>query len=98
MAVMILALSVMPCMDDKSEGGNKIKTEISKSSNQSGHSGNDECSPFCTCSCCSISFVYQAFSFNYLDKPVFQTKKYSFYKPSFYPEISFSIWQPPKLS
>ena len=98
MALIVLALSVMPCMEGGFANNGSAKTEISKAGNQKEHGNSDDCSPFCSCSCCSGVVFFQAFSFNYLDKPVFLAKKYSVYKPSFYSDISFSIWQPPKMA
>ena len=98
MAFTILALSVMPCMDGSFANNGKVNTEVSKTDNQKEHGNTDDCSPFCTCSCCSASVIHQTLSFNYFYKPVFQEKKYSAYKPSFYSDISFSIWQPPKIA
>ena len=98
LAFILLALSVMPCMDATEVNDSMAKTAISKPGDQHRHGDSDNCSPFCSCSCCSVLVTYQALSFYYLHKPVIQAKKYSAYKPSFYSEISFSIWQPPKVA
>ena len=98
MAFMVLALSVMPCMDRSDTINGSTKTAFSKSDTQKEHSDSDDCSPFCTCSCCSASVFHQVLAFSHSQKPVFQIKKYPIYTPSFCSEISFSIWQPPKLA
>lgn len=56
----------------------------------------DSCSPLCTCSCCGgVTLVYEfvhSFKANFtpLPNPLYSENSIS--------EISFSIWQPPKLS
>ncbi|WP_462238757.1 DUF6660 family protein [Ferruginibacter sp.] len=98
MAITILILSVMPCMDGGFTNNGEAKTEISKAENQPEHSDSDDCSPFCNCSCCSASVIHQVIFYNYLAKPLIPAKKYSIYNLSSYSDISFSIWQPPKVA
>jgi hypothetical protein len=98
MAFLVLALSIMPCMDDNNEFKGNQKTAISKSNSQQEHSESDDCSPFCNCSCCSTSLIHQVPTLIYFQKPAFQEKNYSLHKPWFYSNISSSIWQPPKLA
>jgi hypothetical protein len=98
MAVTVLALSLMPCMDGTCIKSFKTKAEISKTDTQHEQKDSDDCSPFCTCSCCSASFFHQPLPFYYTPKRIFQTKKYPVYTLSLYSDVSFSIWQPPKLS
>jgi len=91
-------MSCLPCNDSKeSTGKSEVKISAIANHPQDNHD-NDSCSPFCSCACCHASVFYQALPFSYIPKPVFQTKEYPVYSSSFYPEISFSIWQPPKLS
>lgn len=98
MALTVLALSVLPCTDASEVFDNTTKSAISKSDNQHSPNESDDCSPFCSCSCCAASATYHVQAVNYLHKPLNQEKQYAGFKPSFYSEISFSIWQPPKIA
>ena len=87
----------MPCMDDVNEIGNgKVKIEISKSNDQQDHNDTDNCSPFCTCNCCSgFAFVFSPHQIvNVIFLP---TQKNESYLPAKISEISLPVWQPPKL-
>ena len=102
----MLAMSLVPCGDG---GGGILEianhlfgTEHQHISDHEQHSndcGDDTCSPFCVCSCCSSA----------LDTPVklpFQVKSpppIPARVPTFLPNITHSsfhssIWQPPKYS
>jgi hypothetical protein len=98
MAFTVIALSIMPCMDESEFNLAKVKTAVSKATSQSEHQESDNCSPFCSCSCCSASVTYQLIGYSYCLTSQFQGKKYSTYTSSSYSEMSFTIWQPPKLA
>jgi len=95
----MLYMSCLPCNDSKIESDEKSNVKISAIVNhpQDNHD-TESCSPFCSCSCCHASVFYQALPFYNIAKQLFQTKEYPLYTSSFYSKISFSIWQPPKLS
>jgi hypothetical protein len=100
MAIIVLVLSCMPCMD---EGVDmkviKDKKELSKSHNQQeeDEDHSDACSPFCTCSCCSgFSPVYSFAAIATLF-PACSTNYCSLYISSVI-EISLPVWQPPQLA
>ena len=95
MAILVLALSIMPCADD---GANKSKatTIVEKSNHQQNDPQQDDCSPFCHCTCCGTfspnhSITVLSYILTYL----------SISKSSFLPadliEIALPIWQPPQL-
>ena len=102
----MLALSLVPCGD----GGGGIvelanhffEIEHQHVSDHNQHSkgcGDDTCSPFCVCACCSIS-VNAPTNINFTDKYIalFSQNLLS-YKSDFYPSnFSSSIWQPPRFS
>ena len=98
MAFTVIVLSVLPCMDESEFNNVKGTTAIAKANSQQDHRDSDNCSPFCSCACCSASVTYHLFGYSYILKSQFQEKKYPAYKSSAYSGISFSIWQPPKLS
>jgi hypothetical protein len=57
LCVVVLALSVMPCIDEHSDNTLQ-KIELTQSTNTSNHqSDTDHCSPFCTCQCCQANFT-----------------------------------------
>ncbi len=65
-----------------------------ESSHADNHAG-DECSPLCNCTCCgSITIVHEishSFKTNFTQLPK------PFYSENSVSEISYSIWQPPKI-
>ena len=106
LAVYLLLLSLIPCGDG---GGGLIEIvnhvfdiEHQVHSDHEQHSGSctdDFCSPFCVCSCCSITL-------NFPNEAALNFREYNpspTTKPSFIPhEVTTvypsSIWQPPRLS
>lgn len=98
MAVMVLALSVTPCMDDAcSKTAINSQAQIAVSHNTHEHSSNDLCSPFCTCNCCS-GFTFFSTPIQIQHTIFAPAKMYPSYLPSTIIEISLPIWQPPQLS
>ena len=104
--IYILALSILPCSDGGSGIVEIVKhyfnIEHQNFSDHEQHSnscGDDNCSTFCICSCCSAAIDYPA-------KTTFKIKLPSSIRglnPSFAPDMnhtSFStaVWQPPKFS
>ncbi|NNV57800.1 DUF6660 family protein [Limnovirga soli] len=97
LAVMVFALSCVPCMDGAfTANDNKAKAEISKSSEQKNHTDADNCSPFCACNCCT-GFTL-AFNTYKLVHPVLnEVDKASIHLPAKITSIALPIWQPPQL-
>lgn len=97
MAVVVLALSIMPCADDANAmNGSKAKTELTKSPHQKDSSQSEACSPFCQCSCCA------GFSINHLVAAITSIPQYggnptSSFLPANVREVALPIWQPPQL-
>jgi hypothetical protein len=102
----ILALSIVPCSDGGSGIVEIIKhyfdiehQEFSDHEQHSNSCGDDNCSTFCICSCCSANLDFPS-------KTVFKIKTptpFTGLKPSFVLEIIHSsffapVWQPPKFS
>ncbi|MBN8695595.1 MAG: hypothetical protein J0L87_03605 [Bacteroidetes bacterium] len=73
----------------------KIASCVHLESGHADHHAADSCSPLCTCSCCGgVTLVYESSpgfkaSFTPLEKPLYSENLIS--------EISFSVWQPPKI-
>lgn len=99
-SIVILVVSLVPCPDNLIvKRGSSFKKEITSSNSSNEHNGtSDNCSPFCTCSCCTASAIYYQFSKSQVEKVIFQSEKYPLYNISFSTEVFYSIWQPPKLS
>jgi len=95
----MLVLPALPCEDDaETANACKAKTEIVKQTGpQEGQEHNDSCSPFCHCTCCACFSINHFFAGStFLIFP--DTKAYISYLPENINEVSYSIWQPPKIS
>lgn len=92
LALLVIALSVMPCCFDCEAEQDNIKTEQADNSE-----GSDSCSPFYSCSNCCISFAvfYAALPTSI---PVLQTTShFSIFTQLHFTSFQYSIWQPPKV-
>jgi hypothetical protein len=101
LSIAILAVSFVPCTDNlPAKDDNILKKEITSSDKSSKDHNNtsDNCSPFCTCSCCAATAFYSPLSKTQPIKVIFKSEKYPLYNISFRTEVYYSIWQPPKLS
>ncbi|RYE27541.1 MAG: hypothetical protein EOP45_00835 [Sphingobacteriaceae bacterium] len=91
-------LALMPCQD-KEDIAREFTAHYTI---QKGHSGTDKCgqetcSPFCICACCSTVRALQQHAITqHLEKPVF--KVYAALLTPALQQVSISIWQPPQLS
>ena len=104
--IYMLALSLVPCGDG---GGGIVEIvnhffgvehqHISDHDQHSNGCGDDTCSPFCVCSCCSISIDVPT-NIAFTDKHILiVSQKSPFYTSNFYPSgYDASIWQPPRRS
>ena len=97
MAFLVLALSVMPCADaDIKTTDGKAKTELTKSNHEAGNPQQDDCSPFCQCSCCA-GFCINHFITSIIITLPFGNKIKPAFLPSGILDIALPIWQPPQL-
>lgn len=96
MAFIILAMSTIPCADG-AVAMSKAKTEIQKTNHQQNDHPTKDCSPFCSCSCCTGSPIPQFISKVILVKPTI-IRSYNPVYSSPIKEVSLSIWQPPQLA
>jgi len=97
MAILVLALSVMPCADGAiAINKNEIKTEISKAAHPHDDPNHDICSPFCHCACCSAVTVIPFISIINI-QPAISGKTKTAFLPSGVIDITLPIWQPPQL-
>ena len=87
----------MPCADTDNAGSDrKAKATVSKSNQQRDNPQQDDCSPFCQCSCCA------GFCINHIITSIeITTPGESKIQPVFLPagilDIALPVWQPPQL-
>lgn len=97
MAFLVLALSLMPCADTDNAGNDSnAKTLVSKSNQQRDNPQQDDCSPFCQCSCCA------GFCINHSNAPIViadpgESKTQIAFLPAGILDIALPVWQPPQL-
>ena len=94
----LLGLSCLPC-GDGNDCNLKPAQAISAATDHEKHRHDFEhCTPFCTCSCCATSVVKTDISiFTSGNLPLNSVKNPALIS-SFFPQMSYAIWQPPKLS
>lgn len=98
LALLILALSCMPCADIDAMSTNQtaVVHEVTHGGDQNSEH-KDLCSPFCHCSCCT--------SFSIVNVPVrlpehiiiLESRNYTDYVSVRVTEIALPVWQPPQL-
>ena len=93
MALYILVLSVVPCSDVHNNCNDKKATTELTQNHDHQQDQDDNCSPFCTCACCSanviaLDFKPTQFSFS---------QKVAIRNFSFISNFYGNIWQPPKI-
>ena len=102
----MLALSLVPCGDG---GGGIVEiakhffeiehSEFSDHTQHSNDCGDDNCSPFCICSCCSSGMDYPVKQFFQIKRPALIGDTTPSFIPNSIPfSFNSSIWQPPKFS
>jgi hypothetical protein len=97
MAFLVLALSVMPCADEiNAVNEDQAKTSIVQAGHSESANHQDDCSPFCQCSCCAGFVLNQ--SVTALAKiPLLSGNPQASFIPSPLFSIALPIWQPPQL-
>lgn len=104
--IYMLALSLVPCGDG---GGGIVEItnllfgeeyqDISDHEQHSNDCGDDPCSPFCICSCCSPALdIPTKLPFHIKFLPPIPVKASSFLSNIIHSSFHSSIWQPPKFS
>ena len=98
MAFLVIGISCLPCADgdfaistSKMKAEQVVTTPLPEDANH-----NDECSPFCQCSCCaSISIKYIS---SIIAEPFCKDDRlFIVHKPNNIIQVSLPIWQPPQL-
>jgi hypothetical protein len=87
----------MPCGDRQEGNGQAEKKNSAVINLQEQQHPTKECTPFCSCICCAATVFYQPVPYFNAGKVVFQSAKFPIYNSSSCSEVSFTIWQPPKM-
>ena len=96
LALFILSLSALPC-DDVSYN-NQQSESVSEIVNLDNHSHSDMCSPFCMCSCCSVSITGPLKHIEYVMYAEIPSKVVAtFYSTSFSNNYYSKIYLPPQV-
>lgn len=98
LSIYLLALSCIACNDLDSNAESSLQMVTTTNQQQQNRQKSEECTPFCSCSCCPASAFYQKLIYFNFDKLVFQSVKYPAFNSNFYSEVAFSVWHPPKIS
>jgi len=96
LACYVLALTMAPCVDDVLNCCETAHISASHAATGGHADHHDSCSPFCTCSCCSLAMEVALSFFVNADAPRPQKVIFSF-DPGFISSFSHTIWLPPKL-
>ncbi|MGH9948889.1 MAG: DUF6660 family protein [Pyrinomonadaceae bacterium] len=100
----LLVLSVQPCtdsllpLDNQGHETQKV-SHLDPTSQDSDDNSNDNCSPFCVCSCCGSNpapTIVYAFPVTTPISREASGEVFSQYKTPYESTRSFSIWQPPR--
>lgn len=98
----LLVLSVQPCSDSllpRDNQGHAIQkvAHIDQSSQDSNN--NDECPPFCVCSCCGTTpapSIAYSLPVDFTAENALVRGDFSLYTNPYQSNRTYSIWQPPK--
>jgi len=98
-SVYLLGLSLFPCSDRTNGCEDDIAITLPAENHNHSEDTDDGCSPFCHCSCCSISLTVYNFGAFTLTSPLAEFKEEGVYRPysNFYSSYQGTIWQPPKI-
>ncbi|MGV7107278.1 DUF6660 family protein [Flavobacterium sp. U410] len=99
-SIYILALSIVPCSDAYNDCKSNIAIKELPQSHDHKSDHNDVCSPFCTCTCCSVSANPKYATFTIKAVKLIIISKIAFPQRDFLFTSNFhgSIWQPPKIN
>ena len=97
LSMYVLYMVSLPCVDEAIDF-NKTFVEISTAHHHHDDPNQtDTCSPFCVCSCCSVTVELTSFVFESNPVREIQSQLIPYYKESF-STYFHPIWQPPQLS
>ena len=95
---LMLWMSCLPCADSRSCDETSSVTNAVNANTQQHHHDSESCTPFCSCSCCSLPILFTSFTKENINKPVSPSLKFPLFNISLIAEAHYSIWQPPQLA
>jgi hypothetical protein len=93
LALLVIALSVMPCCFEDACATDEVLTEQTDSH----ESDAQACSPFYSCASC-FGFTVSDFTVDRIIPLTHTAKPIAFFKQGYMPPFPHAIWQPPKIS
>jgi hypothetical protein len=99
--IYVLILLTQPCQDvfaGKAEFDRSTTLSALIEKDADNDCGPETCSPFCICSCCSLSLAYQVFTTSINADPAVhaRTDTTNSYRKPYDLNFQTNIWQPPK--
>lgn len=94
-----MGLALVPCSDTANSCEDNNAVSLPVDNHNHGEDADDSCTPFCHCSCCSISLTVFNFCSFTLTQPTVEFIEevlYSTYS-NFHSSYQGTIWQPPKI-
>lgn len=94
LAFLVLFLSLVPCSD----GGVSNKNYQYRMTDSHSHqTPSDNCTPFCSCVCCSSNITLEDVIFEILTPEIYSHQEVCFHSSSDVLEFTYPVWQPPKI-
>lgn len=96
--ILLTGLITFPCMDRFQSTASGLSFQQSHSAIQgSDFPSNDDCSPFCSCSCCNLPAFKMAVNYS-LSIPLSGINSYADYQSKQIIPGLIKVWQPPKIN
>jgi len=93
----ILTLTCIPCTDQDMNSTDHLQIHLTNSGSAEHAEHQDNCSPFCTCSCCNVSMEAAVGYFLTSEVRLVHELEF-FFRPEFHSDIILSIWEPPEIN
>lgn len=96
----LMVLSSLPCSDASNQCEDTVPKIETAQAHEHNQDSDDNCSPFCYCSCCSVSigsFNFKPFEIKQ-PKVAFSTKKFTIRDYNLISRYQGNIWNPPKFT
>jgi hypothetical protein len=96
LSIYFMMLISVPCADNL-YGSHSTETEMGSPTNGNHqHNNGDQCSPFCTCNCCTSPVIQQEFIIQFDKFALLQEYPVPEYVSAITSNYLTSIWQPPQ--
>ena len=97
LSIYVLYMVSLPCVDEAIDFNKNFVEVTTTHHHHHDNNQSDACSPFCVCSCCSVTVDLTSFVFESNPDRTVQLQLIPYYKESF-SYYFHPIWQPPQLS